>query len=102
MSYIYLENNPNAIIQGYRQRQELYTSVSLGLTRDWSLRLYNRQDLADVNTSLENGGGLTYEDECFKFILNATRYNYENSDYDNSYEYTATFVFKTLGTIGSE
>lgn len=102
VSYIYLENNPNAIIQGYRQRQELYTSVSLGLTRDWSLRLYNRQDLADVNTSLENGGGLTYEDECFKFILNATRYNYENSDYDNSYEYTATFVFKTLGTIGSE
>ena len=102
VSYIYLQNNPNSAIQGYRERQELYTALNLGLTRDWTLRLYNRQDLANIDKSLEYGGSAIYEDECMKFILNIKRYNYDTSDYDNDYEYTATFLFKTLGQIGSE
>lgn len=100
VSYIYLQNNPNAMLQGYEERQELYTSLHLGLTRDWSLNIYNRQDLANTSRSLEYGGAAIYEDECFKFILNLRRYNYVNSDYDDDFEYTATLMFKTLGTVG--
>ena len=102
ISYIYLQNNKNATIQGYRERQELYTALNIGLSRDWTLRLYNRQDLAEIDKSLEYGGSVIYEDECMKFILNLERYNYDTPDYDDDYEYTATFMFKTLGMIGSE
>ena len=102
VSYIYLRNNQNAIIQGYQERQELYTALHMGLTRDWTARIYNRQDLSDLDKSLEYGGSIIYEDECFKFILDIRRYNYNSPEYDNDYEYTATFVLKTLGSIGSE
>ena len=72
------------------------------MTQDWSLEVYNRQDLADMDRSLEYGGSVIYEDECFKFIINLRHYNYISSEYDNDFEYTATFVLKTLGSFGSE
>ena len=102
ISYIYLQNNNNSIIQGYNERRELYTSLRIGLTRDWTLSIYNRQDLADIDRSLEYGGSAIYEDECLKFIFDLHRYNYSDPDYNGNFEFTATFVLKTLGTVGSE
>ena len=102
ISYIYLQNSPSAILQGYNERQELYTALNMKMTQDWSLEVYNRQDLADMDRSLEYGGSVIYEDECFKFIINLRHYNYISSEYDNDFEYTATFVLKTLGSFGSE
>ena len=86
----------------YKERKELYTSLRAKLSKDWSLELYNRQDLSDRDVSLEHGGKLIYEDECFKLIFNTHKYNSTDPDYDDGYEFSATFLLKTLGGIGSE
>ena len=102
VSYIFLKSNTNSIIQGYDERKELYTSIKMKLTKDWSISIYNRQDLANIDRSLENGGSVTYDDECLRFILDIRRYNYTDPDYNGDFEFTATVMLKTLGTIGSE
>ncbi len=102
ISYIYLQSSPNSVIQGYNERKELYTSVKMKLSRDWSASIYNRQDLANIDRSLEHGGSITYDNECLRFILDIRRYNYASSDYNGDFEFTATILLKTLGTIGSE
>ena len=111
ISYIYLQENESSSLTGYEERKELYTGLNIALSRDWSLNLYNRQDLAYKGGSLEHGADLIYEDECFKFVTtvrkdNSYRWrrhfehneNYEKSDY----EITATFFLKTLGGAGSK
>ncbi len=86
----------------YREKKELYTSVQAKISRDWRITAYNRQNLmADSNGSLEHGGELIYEDECFKLIFNIHKYNSTDPDYDDSYEYSVTFLLKTLGGMGS-
>lgn len=102
VSYIYLQSSPNSVIQGYNERKELYTSLKMKLTQDWSVSIYNRQDLANMDRSLEHGGSIIYEDECLKFIFDIRRYNYTDPDYNGDFEFTATALLKTLGTIGSE
>ena len=87
----------------YRERKELYTSINAKLSRDWSFSIYNRQNLGKKRrASLEHGGRLIYEDECFKLIFNAHKYNSTDPDYDDGYEFSATFLLKTLGSVGSE
>jgi len=100
VSYIYLQKNNNAT-ELFDERRELYTSIHASLTRDWSLSVYNRQDLADHGGSLEHGGNLIYEDECFKFITTIKKYNSNDPSLDNDYEFNFTFYLKTLGGIGA-
>ena len=74
----------------------------MALTRAWSLSFYNRQDLADKNRgSLEHGGDLIYEDECFMFVTTVKRSNSNNPDLDDGYEFNFTFYLKTLGGLGA-
>lgn len=100
VSYIYLQKNKNAT-ELFDERRELYTSVNAALTRDWSISVYNRQDLADDGGSLEHGGNLIYEDECFKFITTIKKYNSNDPSLDNDYEFNFTFYLKTLGGVGA-
>lgn len=100
VSYIYLQKNKNAT-ELFDERKELYTAVHAALTRDWSLSIYNRQDLADNGGSLEHGGNLIYEDECFKFITTIKKYNSSDPNLDNDYEFNFTFYLKTLGGVGA-
>ncbi len=100
VSYIYLQKNKNAT-ELFDERKELYTSINAALTRDWSINVYNRQDLADNGGSLEHGGNLIYEDECFKFITTIKKYNSNDPSLDNNYEFNFTFYLKTLGGIGA-
>ena len=87
----------------YRERKELYTAIYAKLSRDWSFSIYNRQNLTKKNhKSLEHGGKLIYDDECFKLIFNAHKYNSTDPDYDDGYEFSVTFLLKTLGSVGSE
>lgn len=87
----------------YKERKELYTALNAKLSRDWSFVIYNRQNLSkENNVSLEHGGKLIYEDECFKLIFNTHKYNSTDPDYDDGYEFSATFLLKTLGGVGSE
>ncbi|MBQ8869931.1 MAG: LPS-assembly protein LptD [Alphaproteobacteria bacterium] len=100
VSYIYLQKNNNAT-ELFDERKELYTSIHAALTRDWSISVYNRQDLADNGGSLEHGGNLVYEDECFKFITTIKKYNSNDPSLDDDYEFNFTFYLKTLGGIGA-
>ncbi len=100
VSYIYLQKNKNAT-ELFDERKELYTSINAALTRDWAINVYNRQDLADKGGSLEHGGNLIYEDECFKFITTIKKYNSNDPSLDDGYEFNFTFYLKTLGGIGA-
>ncbi len=100
ISYIYLQKNKNAT-ELFDKRRELYTSVKASLTRDWSVSVYNRQDLSGSGKSLEHGGNLIYEDECFKFITTVKKYNSNDPSLDNDYEFNFTFYLKTLGGVGA-
>lgn len=86
----------------YRERKELYTSLQAKISRDWRIVAYNRQDLTHNSVgSLEHGGQIIYEDECFKLVFDIHKYNSTDPDYDDGYEYSATFLLKTLGGVGS-
>lgn len=98
-SYIYLQKNQNSS-EALSERNELYTSLHVGLTRDWSINIYNRQDLVHNGGSLEHGGDLIYEDECFMFVTNIKKYNSSDPELDDSYEFTFSFYLKTLGGMG--
>ena len=100
VSYIYLQKNKNAS-EALSERKEIYTSIHAALTRDWSVNIYNRQDLSRGGGSLEHGGSLVYEDECFMFVTNVKKYNSNDPDLDDSYEFNFSFYLKTLGGLGS-
>jgi LPS-assembly protein len=100
VSYIYLQKNKYTL-DSFGERKELYTSVNTALTKNWSLSVYNRQDLADNGGSLEHGGNLIYEDECFMFVTNIQRSDSSDPDVDDNYEFNFTFYLKTLGGIGA-
>lgn len=99
VSYIYLQNNKN-IWEYWGEREELYTSLTAALTRDWSMSVYNRQDLTQSGGSLEHGGQLIYEDECFTLVTAIKKYDSNDPELDDGYEYTITFYLKTLGGMG--
>jgi len=87
----------------YKERKELYTSLQAKISRDWRIVAYNRQDLTKHSVgSLEHGGQIIYEDECFKLVFDIHKYNSTDPDYDDGYEYSATFLLKTLGGVGSD
>jgi len=99
-SYIYLQKNANAS-EPLSSRHELYTGIKAALTQDWSVSIYNRQDLAHHGGSLEHGGNVIYEDECFMFVTTVKKYNSSDPELDDSYEFNFSFYLKTLGGLGS-
>ena len=63
--------------------------------------MYNRQDLAAEHSySIEHGGSLTYEDECFMLSGNVQKYDSNDPEVDNDYEFTVSFFLKTIGGFG--
>ncbi len=102
ISYIFLKGKNNNFTSSYEERKELYTALDAKLTRDWSIRIYNRQDLTKNGGSLEQGGSLIYEDECFAMYLNVNKDNSSDPDYEGDVSFTANFVLKTLGAAGSK
>lgn len=103
VSYIYFQPNFNtsSLDRGH-ERKELWTSLRARLSRDWSISVFNRQDLADKGGSLEHGGTLTYEDECSKFMFTLRREDSNDPDYEGDFEFTFSFFLKTLGGAGSK
>ena len=45
ISYIYLQESDATMAEELGDRKELYTAISSQLTKDWSISIYNRQDL---------------------------------------------------------
>ena len=103
ISYIYLQRNDSAAYAyDARERTELYTSLAAKLTRDWGLTIYNRQDLAAKGGSIEHGAEIIYEDECLKLITDIHRYHSNDPEYEGNYEFSVSFLLKTLGGFGSK
>ena len=103
VSYIHLQKNNSAdTFYDSRERKELYTSLTAKLTKDWSLTIYNRQDLSYKGRSIEHGGEIVYEDECLKLITDIHRYHSNDPEYEGNYEFTVSFFLKTLGGFGSK
>jgi len=104
IGYIYFQANDsetNSLDYG-RERKELYASISAQLTRDWSLSIFNRQDLTKNGGSLEHGGTLTYEDECSRFQFIMRKDNSNDPNYEGDFELSFAFYLKTLGGAGAK
>ncbi len=101
ISYIYLKDNENSSLIENSERKELYTGLNAALSRDWSINIYNRQDLTRGGGSLEYGGNLVYEDECLKFFILMRRDNSNDPEYQGDFEVSFNFLLKTLGAAGS-
>lgn len=99
-SYIYFPENDRESIYYGKQRKEIYTSLSSHITRNWSINAFTRHDLENSRT-LSHGGGISYEDECAKFALQAEKEFSENPDADNDISLYFTFYLKTIGGIGN-
>ncbi len=102
VSYIYFQSNNASSLDYQQDRKELYTSLSAKLTKDWSISLYNRQDLTDNGGSLEHGGSLDYEDECTKLMFIIRKDNSSDPNYEGDFEMSLSFFLKTLGGVGSK
>ena len=102
ISYIYLQESDATMAEELGDRKELYTAISSQLTKDWSISIYNRQDLTKGGGSLEHGGTLTYEDECIKIIGDLHRYDSNDPEDENDFEFTVSLYLKTLGGVGSK
>ena len=101
VSYIFLQGNTH-YNELYSERKELYMSLSSALSQNWSVSVYNLQDLTEKSRgSLEHGGNIIYEDECFSWVTSIKKYNSSNPDLDNNYEFGMTFYLKTVGSFGS-
>ncbi len=101
LSYIYFQANETSSIQG-EERKELFTELKSQLTKNWSVSVYNRQDLAENGGSLEYGGYLAYEDECTRLIFNLEKDNSNDPEYEGDFEFGFTFFLKTLGGTGTK
>ena len=101
LSYIYFQANETSSVKN-EERKELYTGIRSQLTKNWSLSVYNRQDLAQNGGVLEYGGFLTYEDECTRLIFNIEKDNSNDPNYEGDFEFGFTFFLKTLGGTGTK
>ncbi len=97
VGYIFFSSNNASSLDYAEERKELYTSLHAKLTQNWSLDLYNRQDLTNQGGSLEHGGSLNYEDECTKLMLIISKDNSNDPDYKGDFEISFSFFLKTLG-----
>lgn len=100
-SYIFLQGNTH-YNDAYSERRELYTSIKVNVSENWAFSLYNLNDLTKKHRGrLEHGGKVIYDDECFKWVLSFKKYNTNNPNLENDYEYGMTFYLKTIGSFGS-
>ena len=102
ISYIYLQDNKSSSLLEDSERKELYTALRSKLTKDWSINIYNRQDLTHDGGSLEYGGDLIYEDECSMIIFYLRQDNSSDPEYEGDFEFGANFLLKTLGGTGKK
>lgn len=101
MSYTFFQANKFGTFRR-QEREELYTSLKANLTRNWSVSIYNRQDMTAGGASLEKGAFITYEDECTKVIFNIEKDNSNDPNYEDDFQFGATFFLKTLGGVGTK
>jgi lipopolysaccharide assembly outer membrane protein LptD (OstA) len=99
VNYVYLRN---MFVEDDLQvrKDEVNAYVKSQLTRFWSAYFGNRYDLyQDRDISII--GGLTYENDCFKFNLNVINEFTRDRDYTGNKAVALSLTFKTLGTVST-
>ena len=82
-------------------RKEIFTVLSSKITRNWSVDMFNRQDLVN-NRAISNGGGIIYEDECSRFAFHVEKEYSDDPSDENELAFYFSFYLKTLGGIGTD
>ncbi len=100
-SYIFFPDAENQPEYVDARRKELYTSLYTNLTRNWSVNVFNRQDLVR-KSAITQGGGVAYEDECSRFSFHMEKDFSDDPEDENEISFYFTFFLKTLGGIGTE
>lgn len=99
-SYIFFPEATNAASLDSKRRQEIYLALQSQVTRNWSARIFTREDLVNKR-AISHGGGIIYEDECSKFSFSAEKEYSENPSADNDITFYFSFFLKTLGGVGT-
>ncbi len=105
VSYIYLDGelNVNDVLYNYDDRRELYTSLNVKLSKNWSALVYNRQDLSTgADSSLERGGEIIYDNECITLTGYVNKEDSIDPSLENDFEFGINFLLKTLGGAGQK
>ncbi len=100
-SYIFFpdaENQPEYI---NARRKEIYSSLQANVTRNWSVNVFNRQDLIR-QSAISQGGGISYEDECSRFAFHMEKEFSDDPEDENEISFYFSFFLKTLGGIGTD
>ena len=103
VSYIYFPEADNYAGYDYidTHRKEIFTILSSKITRNWSVDMFNRQDLVN-NRAISNGGGIIYEDECSRFAFHVEKEYSDDPSDENELAFYFSFYLKTLGGIGTD
>lgn len=103
LAYTFFQTNEFSSIKDIdKERKELYTGIKSELTKNWSISLYNRQDLAPDGGNLQSGAFLAYEDECTRLVFNMEKDNSNDPNYKGDFDFGVTFFLKTLGGTGTK
>lgn len=98
--YIFIDSEASDGV--FPDRKELSAVVSSQITDFWSMRLHSRRDLTATGGTLEHGGQLTYEDECFRLELDYNRNFTSSVDIEQATTVSVRLVFRSLGDIAAK
>ncbi len=106
VSYLFIRGTDDDFTE-YEDRHEITNSLRSRINKAWYADLYTKRDLAKDGGVLENGLGVTYEDECMVFNIKAKReygteyYDYDEDEAEDGTSIIFTVEFKTLGGVSS-
>jgi LPS-assembly protein len=89
-NYIRFDEDPIA-----GSSEEINGGVNVMITPEWSTSFATRRDLK-LDQLTTASSGLTYQDECFTFILQASRDLASDRDLKDSTSFIAQVIFKNL------
>ena len=78
------------------RREEINLALRLKLGPEWSFDAFHRRDLAE-NDSINIGGGLTYQNECFLFSLQVRKDFTRDRDLKPDTSINFVIKFRNLG-----
>ena len=97
LSYTYLSDDRST--DELDTREEVAFQISSQLNENWSIYGAHRRDVQD-NDSLSSSIGLSYQDECFFFSIEAERDHYRDREIDPEDSIMVKLVFTQLGNVG--
>ncbi len=109
LNYIQIAEIPGAV--QLEKAKEVSASLSLGLTRYWSMQLIGTYDFSGtpytpegqvvgLTETLTQGISVTYRDECLAVVTSLTQSGIQAGDAIPGTTFMISFVFKNIGDFG--